>query len=340
MMGGDSHAVAGGPARHIPVLARRAVEWLAVRHGGVYVDATFGAGGYTRAILQAPGAQVIGIDRDQGAVARGAGLVAEAHGRLELVEDRFSNLQSIAGRAAVDGVVFDLGVSSMQLDEAGRGFSFRLDGPLDMRMGHDGPSAADVLARASERDLAAIIATLGEERHARTVARAIVKARGELVIDTTRALAEIVARVVHARDSAIHPATRTFQALRIFVNEELAELVHGLAAAERALKPAGRLVVVAFHSLEDRIVKNFMAERSRAPAYSRHQPEMTAAAPTFRSLTRRPETPDDDEIAANPRARSAKLRAAERTDTAARTTSIETLLPRLPSLAHVMRGRP
>jgi 16S rRNA (cytosine1402-N4)-methyltransferase len=340
MMGGDSHAVAGGPARHIPVLARRAVEWLAVRHGGVYVDATFGAGGYTRAILQAPGAQVIGIDRDQGAVARGAGLVAEAHGRLELVEDRFSNLQSIAGRAAVDGVVFDLGVSSMQLDEAGRGFSFRLDGPLDMRMGHDGPSAADVLARASERDLAAIIATLGEERHARTVARAIVKARGELVIDTTRALAEIVARVVHARDSAIHPATRTFQALRIFVNEELAELVHGLAAAERALKPAGRLVVVAFHSLEDRIVKNFMAERSRAPAYSRHQPEMTAAAPTFRSLTRRPETPDDDEIAANPRARSAKLRAAERTDTAARTTSIQTLLPRLPSLAHVMRGRP
>jgi 16S rRNA (cytosine1402-N4)-methyltransferase len=340
MMGGDSHAVAGGPARHIPVLARRAVEWLAVRHGGVYVDATFGAGGYTRAILQAPGAQVIGIDRDQGAVARGAGLVAEAHGRLELVEDRFSNLQSIAGRAAVDGVVFDLGVSSMQLDEAGRGFSFRLDGPLDMRMGHDGPSAADVLARASERDLAAIIATLGEERHARTVARAIVKARGELVIDTTRALAEIVARVVHARDSAIHPATRTFQALRIFVNEELAELVHGLAAAERALKPAGRLVVVAFHSLEDRIVKNFMAERSRAPAYSRHQPEMTAAAPTFRSLTRRPETPDDDEIAANPRARSAKLRAAERTDTAARTTSIQTLLPRLPSLAHLMRGRP
>jgi 16S rRNA (cytosine1402-N4)-methyltransferase len=340
MMGGDSHAVAGGPARHIPVLARRAVEWLAVRHGGVYVDATFGAGGYTRAILQAPGAQVIGIDRDQGAVARGAGLVAEAHGRLELVEDRFSNLQSIAGRAAVDGVVFDLGVSSMQLDEAGRGFSFRLDGPLDMRMGHDGPSAADVLARASERDLAAIIATLGEERHARTVARAIVKARGELVIDTTRALAEIVARVVHARDGAIHPATRTFQALRIFVNEELAELAHGLAAAERALKPAGRLVVVAFHSLEDRIVKNFMAERSRAPAYSRHQPEMTAAAPTFRLLTRRPETPDDDEIAANPRARSAKLRAAERTDTAARTTSIETLLPRLPSLAHVMRGRP
>jgi len=339
MMGGDSHAVAGGPARHIPVLARRAVEWLAVRDGGVYVDATFGAGGYTRAILHTPGARVIGIDRDQSAIALGAGLVGEAQGRLELVEDRFSNLRSIAGNAAADGVVFDLGVSSMQLDEAGRGFSFRLDGPLDMRMGHDGASAADVVARAGERDLAAIIATLGEERHARTVARAIVKARSERVIDTTRALAEIVARVVHTRDSAIHPATRTFQALRIFVNEELAELAHGLAAAERVLKPAGRLVVVAFHSLEDRIVKNFVAERSRAPAYSRHQPEMTAAPPTFRLLTRRPETPDDDEIAANPRARSAKLRAAQRTDAAARTTSIESLLPRLPSLTAVMRGR-
>jgi 16S rRNA (cytosine1402-N4)-methyltransferase len=337
---GDSRAVAGGPALHIPVLARRAVEWLAVRDGGVYVDGTFGAGGYTHTILQTPGAQVIGIDRDQGAIARGAGLVAQAHGRLELVEDRFSNLQSIAGRAAVDGIVFDLGASSMQLDEAGRGFSFRLDGPLDMRMGRDGQSAADVVARASERDLAIIIATLGEERHARAVARAIVKARSEQAIDTTRALAEIVARVVHARESAIHPATRTFQALRIFVNEELAELAHGLAAAERVLKPAGRVVVVAFHSLEDRIVKNFVAERSRAPAYSRHLPEMTAAAPTFRLLTRRPETPDDAEIAANPRARSAKLRAAERTDAAARTTSIETLLPRLPSLAQVMRGRP
>jgi 16S rRNA (cytosine1402-N4)-methyltransferase len=322
------------------VLARRAVEWLAVRDGGVYLDATFGAGGYTRAILQTPGAQVIGIDRDQRAIAEGAGLVGEAQGRLELVEDRFSNLQSIAGNAAADGVVFDLGVSSMQLDEAERGFSFRLDGPLDMRMGRAGPSAADVVARASERDLGAIIATLGEERHARAVARAIVKARSEQVIDTTRALAEIVARVVRARESAIHPATRTFQALRIFVNEELAELAHGLAAAERVLKPAGRLVVVAFHSLEDRIVKNFIAERSRAPAYSRHQPQMTAAAPTFRLLTRRPETPGGAEIAANPRARSAKLRAAERTDAAARMTSIEPLLPRLPSLAHVIRGRP
>jgi 16S rRNA (cytosine1402-N4)-methyltransferase len=339
MTGSDSHAVAGGPARHIPVLARRVVDWLAVRDGGVYVDATFGAGGYTRAILQVPGAQVIGIDRDQSAIALGADLVRQAQSRLELVEDRFSNLHLIAGTAAVDGVVFDLGVSSMQLDQAERGFSFRLDGPLDMRMGRSGPSAADVVAHAGERELTAIIATLGEERHARAVARAIVRARGEHVIDTTRALAEIVARVVHGRDSAIHPATRTFQALRIFVNEELAELAHGLAAAERALKPTGRLVVVAFHSLEDRMVKNFVAERSRAPAYSRHQPEVTAVAPTFRALTRRPETPDDDEIVANPRARSAKLRAAERTAAAARPASIESLLPRLPALGSVMRGR-
>jgi 16S rRNA (cytosine1402-N4)-methyltransferase len=339
MTGGDSHAVAGGPARHVPVLAGRVVGWLAVRDGGVYVDATFGAGGYTRAILETPGARVIGIDRDQRAIAQGAGLVGAAQGRLELVEDRFSNLHVIAGSAAVDGVVFDLGVSSMQLDEAERGFSFRLDGPLDMRMGRDGPSAADVIARASEGDLALIIATLGEERYARAVARAIAKARSEHAIETTRALAEIVARVVHAREGAIHPATRTFQALRIFVNEELSELARGLAAAERALKPGGRLAVVAFHSLEDRIVKNFLNERSRAPAYSRHQPEMTATAPTFRVLTPRPETPDESEIAANPRARSAKLRAAERTDAEARPATMAALVRRLPSLADVTRGR-
>jgi len=339
MTGGDSTAVAGGPARHIPVLAGRAIAWLAVREGGLYIDATFGAGGYTRAILQTPGARVIGIDRDRTAIAQGAALVVHAEGRLDLVEGRFSELQSIAGDSAVDGIVFDLGVSSMQLDQAGRGFSFRLDGPLDMRMGSDGPSAADIVARASERDLAAIIAMLGEERHARAVARAIVRARAERAIDTTRALADIVARVVHARDGAIHPATRTFQALRIFVNEELAELAHGLVAAEHALKPGGRLVVVAFHSLEDRTVKNFLGERSRAPAFSRHQPEKAAAPPTFRVLTRRPETPDDAEIAANPRARSAKLRAAERTEAAARKGAIEAMLPRLPSLAEVMRGR-
>ena len=246
MTGSDSHAVAGGLARHIPVLGRRAVEWLKVRDGGLYIDATFGAGGYTKIILETPGARVIGIDRDQRAIALGADLVQAAQGRLDLVEDRFSNLEAIVGSrgtSIVDGIVFDVGVSSMQLDDAARGFSFRLDGPLDMRMGRSGPSAADIVAHAGERELAAVIATLGEERHARAVARAIVKARGEHAIETTRALADIVARVVHTRDAAIHPATRTFQGLRIFVNDELGELARGLAAAERVLKPGGRLVV-------------------------------------------------------------------------------------------------
>jgi 16S rRNA (cytosine1402-N4)-methyltransferase len=353
MAGSGGDAVAGGSARHIPVLVRRAVAWLSARDGGLYVDATFGAGGFSRAILLAtPSARVIGIDRDHGAIEAGAPLVEEARGRLQLVEDRFSNLEDIAGRhgGAIDGVVFDVGVSSMQLDEAARGFSFRLGGPLDMRMGQSGPSAADVVARAGERDLAAIIATLGEEHHARSIARAIAKARAERAIDSTAALAEIVARAVPGRPAPIHPATRTFQALRIFVNEELAELAEALVAAERVLKPSGRLVVIAFHSLEDRIVKNFLAARSRAPAASRHRPEAIAAAPTFHVLTKRPETPDEAEIAANPRARSAKLRAAERTAAAPTPPSpasggglgrgsLDALLPHLPSLADIMRGR-
>ncbi len=342
MTGSDTTAVAGGLARHVPVLARRVIEWLGVRADGVYVDATFGAGGYARAILATPGPCVIGIDRDPAAITAGWGLVAEAAGRLTLVEDRFANLEAAVGRggtAAVDGVVFDLGVSSMQLDEPARGFSFRHDGPLDMRMGARGPSAADVLAHATERELAAVIATLGEERHARGIARAIVQARQQAPITSTLALAAIVADVVRARPGAIHPATRTFQALRIFVNDELAELTDGLSAAERVLKPTGRLVVVAFHSLEDRIVKTFIAARSRAPAASRHRPQLAARAPTFQVLTRRPETPDEAEIAANPRARSAKLRAAERTDAAARAEPPGKLLPHLPSLAEIARRR-
>ena len=343
----SGRAVAGGLARHIPVLGRPTVEFLAVRAGGVYIDATFGAGGHTRDILAAANCNVIGIDRDQSAIARSADLVRDAGGRLVLVEDKFSNLQAVArgcGYDAVDGVVFDLGVSSMQLDEAARGFSFRHDGPLDMRMGRDGPTAADVVASASERQLAAIFATLGEERRARSIARAIVAARRQAPIQTTRALADIITGIVHARPGAIHPATRTFQALRIFVNEELAELAAGLVAAEHLLKPGGRLVVVAFHSLEDRFAKSFLVERSRPSAPSRHRPAPAQAAATFRILTNRPIVPDEAEIGANPRARSAKLRAAERTDAAIASRRATALVPRLPSPADIVArqgsGRP
>src|SRR5262249_22706560 len=333
--------VAGGPAHHVPVLVRRVVEHLAPRDGGIFIDGTFGAGGYARAILAAAPCRVIALDRDPSAVARGATLVVDSGGRLALVEGRFSNLDVVAraqGAYAVDGVVLDIGVSSMQLDTAERGFSFRLDGPLDMRMGGDGVSAADVVATASERDLAAVISTLGQERHARAVARAITRARAEARIRPTRALADIVARVVRTRSGDIHPATRTFQALRMFVNDELGELAAALVAAERILKPGGRLVVVSFHSLEDRIAKGFFNARSKAQVGSRHRPEAISPPTTFRSLTKRPVVPDDAEIAANPRARSAKLRAGERTDASARPEE-PVPLPHLPSLAEVMRQR-
>jgi 16S rRNA (cytosine1402-N4)-methyltransferase len=333
-------AVAGGPARHIPVLARQVFEALSPHDGGVYIDGTFGAGGHARAILQVAGTRVIGIDRDRGAIAGGFHLVEAAQGRLTLVEDRFSNLEAVArnlGHDAVDGVLLDLGVSSMQLDQAERGFSFRNDGPLDMRMGGEGPSAADLVNAASERDLAQIIATLGEERFARNVARAIVRARAAAPIGTTRALAEIVETVVRARPGEIHPATRTFQALRMFVNDELGELAAGLGAAERILKPGGRLAVISFHSLEDRLVKTFLAQRGRIAAGSRHQPARRSAPPSFNELRRKPMVADEEELAANPRARSAKLRAAERTD--APPLGGDLPLPRLPALADVMRAR-
>ncbi len=341
MTGSDSSdAVAGGPARHIPVLAPRAVELLNVRAGGVYIDGTFGAGGYTRLILDTACCTVIGIDRDQSAIALGAGLVQAAEGRLTLVQGRLSELQQTArslGYEQVDGVVLDLGLSSMQLDDADRGFSFRHDGPLDMRMGGEGPSAADVVASASEHDLAKIVATLGEERRARSIARAIVATRRQTPIRSTRALAQIIERVLHGRPGMIHPATRTFQALRMFVNEELAELAGGLAAAEAVLRTGGRLVVVAFHSLEDRLVKQFLKERSSGPAVSRHAAELAQAAPVFRLLTRGAIVPDAAEISANPRARSAKLRAAERTDAAAVAPRPGTLIPPLPPLSTVVR---
>jgi len=334
--------VSGDPnvkaARHIPVLGREAIAELAAHAGGIYIDATFGAGGYSRMLLDVAGTRIIAIDRDRTAIAGGFDLVDRAAGRLTLVEDRFSNLAKICaaqGVAGVDGIVMDVGVSSMQLDEAGRGFSFRLDGPLDMRMGQDGPTAADVVARASEADLANIIYIFGEERHSRAVARAIVAARKDAPIATTRALADIVSKVVRSKPNEIHPATRTFQGLRIFVNAELDELHLALAAAERVLKPGGRLAVVSFHSLEDRIVKNFLIERGKVAVGSRHLPELAHAAPSFQLLIKRPIIAGDAELAANPRARSAKLRAAERTAAPAHAAAE---LPAWPDLAGIMRG--
>ena len=324
--------------RHVSVLGREAVEMLSPHAGGIYVDATFGAGGYSRMILDTKGTRVIGIDRDRSAITGGFDLVDRADGRLTLVEDRFSNLAEVCAAQdidAVDGVVMDVGVSSMQLDSAERGFSFRFGGPLDMRMGHDGPTAADVIAKASETDLANIIYIFGEERHSRGVARAIVAARKEAPITTTQALADIVGRVVRSKPNEIHPATRTFQALRIFVNAELDELHLALSAAERVLKPGGRLVVVSFHSLEDRIVKNFLNQRGKAGGGSRHLPEVAQAEPSFQILTKRPVTPGDAEISANPRARSAKLRAADRTAAPAHAAD---KLPAWPTIDAVMRG--
>ncbi|HLZ02234.1 MAG TPA: 16S rRNA (cytosine(1402)-N(4))-methyltransferase RsmH [Bradyrhizobium sp.] len=324
--------------RHIPVLGREAVALLAPCEGGIYVDATFGAGGYTRAILAVAGTRVIGIDRDRTAIAGGFDLVDRSAGRLTLVEDRFSRLAEVCaveGVDAVDGVVMDVGVSSMQLDQAARGFSFRLDGPLDMRMSGEGPTAADVIAKASEAELADIFYIFGEERHSRAVARAIVAARREAPITTTRVLADLVARVVRGKPGDIHPATRTFQGLRIFVNEELDELHLALAAAERVLKPGGRLAVVSFHSLEDRIVKDFFNARAKSGGGSRHLPELTQTAPSFRLLTKRPVTASEQEVTANPRARSAKLRGAERTEAAPHAAD---RLPSWPRLSDVMRG--
>jgi len=328
---------AGGPARHIPVLVKQVADYLNVRDGALIIDGTFGAGGYTREILARANCKVIGIDRDQTAIAAGFDLVERMGGRLELVEDTFSALGEATGGVQVDGVTLDLGVSSMQLDTAERGFSFRLDGPLDMRMGQDGPTAADIVTHADERDLANIIFLLGEERHSRSVARAIVRARGEAAITTTRQLADIVGRVVRSKPNEIHSATRTFQALRLFVNDELGELARALSVAERVLKPGGRLVVVSFHSLEDRIVKNFFSERAGTRLGSRHQPEAKAEPATFTTLTKKPVVADDAETAHNPRARSAKLRAGERT-TAAPSANVAVPLPNLPPLHEILRG--
>ncbi len=334
--GGSETDAAGGPARHLPVLLNEVLHYLAPQPGGVYVDGTFGAGGYTRAILAAADCRVIAIDRDPNAIHDGQALVAEFEGRLTLVPERFGALDEVAqaqGAPLVDGVVLDIGVSSMQIDEGERGFSFRRDGPLDMRMSQDGPSAADLVAKLSETELANLIYRFGEERHSRAVAKAILAARAQAPIERTLQLADIVSKVVWAKPHEPHPATRTFQALRIAVNDELGELARALEAAERILKPGGRLVVVTFHSLEDRIVKNFLANRAKVAAGSRHLPAVSSAAPSFTLLARGAVEPGEEERAANPRARSSKLRAAARTPAPAHAGGdLGSLLPPLPAL--------
>ena len=297
--------------QHIPVMLSEVLEALAPRDGANYVDGTFGGGGYASAILEAADCRVLGIDRDPDAIARGQALVERFGGRLSLVQGEFSRMDEYTpgtDAKGMDGVVLDLGVSSFQFDQPARGFSFREDGPLDMRMSLSGETAGDFVNTADERTLSLTIARYGEEKNARRIARAIIAARP---ITGTAQLAAIVSQAQGpaALRFAIHPATRTFQALRIHVNDELGELERGLDAALNILKPQGRLVVVSFHSLEDRIVKRFLTERSTsAPRASRHSPVgAPGRAAAFQLLTRR--TPSVEELSHNPRARSAKLRA-------------------------------
>jgi 16S rRNA (cytosine1402-N4)-methyltransferase len=302
-------------AAHIPVLLDEVMTGLAIQPGETHVDGTFGAGGYSRAMLEF-GARVYAFDRDPSAIREGVSLADESGGRLTLVPERFSRMRQALARQgveAVDGVALDIGVSSMQFDQAERGFSFQADGPLDMRMGDDGQSAADFLNGADEAEIADVIYRYGEEPKSRRIARAIVAARP---IERTGQLAEIVRRAVGWHPGMKKdPATRTFQAIRIHLNEELDELEDGLEAAEQVLGPGGRLAVVTFHSLEDRIVKRFLRERSGAvPAGSRHLPASVSRgpAPTFEAVAK-PVRPGETELHANPRARSATLRVARRT---------------------------
>ena len=307
--------------RHIPVMLRDVLDALEPKANETYIDGTFGAGGYTRAILDAAGCTVIAFDRDPSAIAGGAGMLSEFAPRLRLLHRPFGEMAEAVedlAIARVDGVVLDIGVSSMQIDEADRGFSFQSDGPLDMRMSREGPSAADVVNGFDEEQIADIIYEFGEERRSRAIARAIVRVRAEAPLTRTKQLADLVLRVFHGRkEDGRHPATRTFQALRIFVNDELGELERGLLGAEKILRPGGRLVVVTFHSLEDRIVKRFLAERAgKSDQGSRHLPQkkLQVSPPSFRIVNSRPLTPQKGELDVNPRARSARLRAAIRTD--------------------------
>jgi 16S rRNA (cytosine1402-N4)-methyltransferase len=313
-MTGETHA----PQPHAPVLLAETMGALAPHDDGIYVDGTFGRGGYTEALLDRARCRVFAIDRDPEAIASGAALARRASGRLTLVEGRYSEMEKLlgaAGIAAVAGIALDLGPSSPQLDDAARGFSFRTDGPLDMRMARHGTTAAELVNTLPEAALADIIFLYGEERFSRRIARAVLAARASAPIERTGELAAIVRKVVPTQPGGIDPATRTFQALRIAVNDELGELERGLGAAERLLAPGGRLAIISFHSLEDRRVKSFLRQRSAAPPRgSRHLPVAGSdPAASFHLLTKKPIRPGETEIARNPRARSARLRAAERT---------------------------
>ncbi len=309
------------PHPHVPVMLAEVLHALAPQDAGIYVDGTFGAGGYTRGILAAASCKVIAIDRDPSAIAAGAAMVASSHGRLQLVQSTFAEMASIVDGQKVQGVVLDIGVSSMQIDEAARGFSFMRDGPLDMRMGQAGKSAADYVNGLDAEDLAQIIYILGEEPRSRSIAKAIVTSRAEAPLLTTLDLVKAVERATGPQrmKDRTHPATRTFQALRIHVNGELDELAQALWAAEEILEVGGRLVVVTFHSLEDRIVKKFFAERSgKLPANSRHMPAShDGPAPSFDLLFKGHQEAGPEETLDNPRARSAKLRCGVRTAAAA-----------------------
>ena len=300
---------------HRPVLLDQALSALRLRDGGIYVDATFGGGGYSRAMLDGARCRVVALDRDPDAVARGRTLAAERAG-LTVLHSPFGDMRgalAAIGVGAVDGIAFDLGVSSFQLDQGERGFSFQHDGPLDMRMSREGPSAADLVNGLAEAELARLLRTLGDEPRARAVARAIVEARAVAPLTTTGTLAAVVARATGGRQGPRDPATRTFQALRMAVNDELGELARGLAAAEELLRPGGRLVVVSFHSGEDTAVKAFVNRHGARQAQpSRHLPPRQHDAPRWRWVKTGVIKPDAAEIAANPRARSARLRVAER----------------------------
>lgn len=303
---------------HIPVMLDEVLAALAPRDGGIYLDGTFGGGGYASGILEKARCTLWAIDRDPEAIERGANLVARFPGQLHLLLGPFGDMTALLHQACVtqlDGIVLDLGVSSFQIDDPERGFSFRHDGPLDMRMGKHGTSAADLVNALSERELADVLYQLGEERASRRIAHAIVAARLESPIETTGRLAEIIRSVLPPDRSGNHPATRSFQALRIKVNDELQQIEDALAQAVQLLSPGGRLIVVAFHSLEDRIIKRFMTQAAgRTGSPSRHNPAglLTRETPDYRLLTARALRPSDSETNANPRSRSARLRALER----------------------------